>query len=70
MAVAAIANFVKICVERSSCNFVEERLPNMGVVPLNKNDIKIVTAESRSEPPHELKASSPTTDDHYLSLHS
>ncbi len=42
----------------------------MGVIPLHKNDIEILTAEPCSEPPHEFKTSSPTANDDYLSLHS
>jgi hypothetical protein len=70
MTVATIANFDKIRVERSSRNLMKERLPDMSVVPLHKNDVEILTAEPRSEPSHELKTSSPSANDHYLSLHS
>ncbi len=49
---------------------MEEGLADMGVVPLDKNDVEILTAESCSEPPHELKTSRPTANDHYLRLHS
>lgn len=70
MPVAAVANFVKICIECSRRNLMEERLPDMGVVPFHKNDIEILTAEPCSEPPHQLKTSRTTADDYYLSLHS
>jgi hypothetical protein len=70
MSVATIANFVKIRVERSRRHLMEERLPDMSVVPLHKNDIEILAAEPCSEPPHELQTSSPTANDHYLNLHS
>ena len=70
MPVAAIANFVKIRVERSSRNLMKKRFPDMSVVPLHKNDVEILAAEPCSEPPHELQTSSPTANDHYLNLHS
>ncbi len=70
MSVATIANFVKIRVERSSRNLMKERLPDMSVVPLHKNDVEILTAEPRSEPPHELQTSGPTANDNYLNFHS
>lgn len=70
MPVAAIANFVKIRVERSSRNLMKKRLPDMSVVPLHKNDVKILAAEPCSEPPHELQTPSATANDHYLNLHS
>ncbi|BCH16768.1 hypothetical protein MesoLjLa_36190 [Mesorhizobium sp. L-2-11] len=54
MPVAAIANLVKIGVERSSRNLMKKRLPDMGVVPLDKDDVEILTAEPRSEPSHKL----------------
>jgi hypothetical protein len=45
MPVTAIANFVKICIERSSRNLMEERLPDMGVVPLDENDVELLATE-------------------------
>ncbi len=45
MPVTAIANFVKICIERSSRNLMEERLLDMGVVPLDENDVELLATE-------------------------
>jgi hypothetical protein len=49
---------------------MEERLPDVGVVLLDKNDVEILAAEPCPKPPHERKTSSPTANDDYLSLHS
>lgn len=42
---------------------MEERLPDVGVVPLHKNNVEILAAEPCAEPANKLKTSSSTAND-------
>ena len=56
MAVVAIADFVEIGVERSGSDFVEQRLPDMGAVALDQDDVVMLAAVAGAEPADEFEA--------------
>ena len=50
MAVAAIADLVEIGVERTGRHFVQQRLPDMGAVLLDQDDVVLLAPELRAQP--------------------
>ena len=59
MAVAAVADFVEIGVERTGRDFVQQRLPDMGAVLFDQDDVVPLAAEARAEAPHQLETAAP-----------
>jgi hypothetical protein len=65
---AAIAHFIEVGVQRPCRDFVQERLPDMGAVSLDQDDVVLGTAISRAKMTDQLKASSAAPDDDDLGL--
>ena len=68
MAVAAVANLVKVGIERACCNLVQERLPNVGVVAFNEDDVKILAPIMGAELPDEFEPARAAANHHDLRL--
>jgi len=68
MAMAAIADLIQIGVERTRCDLVEQRLPDMRAVPVDQDDVVGAAAEPRTQPPRKLKPARAPANDHDLGL--
>ena len=66
VAVAAIADFVEIGVQRSRRHFVQQRLPDMGAVPFDQEDVKGIAPEMRAQPRRQFQATGAAAHHHDL----
>jgi hypothetical protein len=69
MSVTAIANLVQVSVERSGCDLMQERFPDMGLVPLDEDHVVSIPAQLGAKPPYELEPSGSASYNNDLSFH-
>jgi hypothetical protein len=69
MSVTAIANLVQVSVERSGCDLMQERFPDVGLVSLNEDHVVSIPAQLGTKPPYELEPSGSASYDNDLSFH-
>src|ERR1700761_5347113 len=55
MAMAAVADLVEVRIQRAGGDLMEQRLPDVGRVPLHQDDVVVFAAETSAETPHELQ---------------
>lgn len=65
---AAITNFIEICVQRPCRNFMEQRLPNMCAVLLDEDDVVPLAPEPLAQASNQLEAARPTANHYNLSF--
>src|SRR6185437_5730557 len=67
--VAAVADLVQIGVEGAGGDLVQQRLPDMGAVALDEDDVERLLAEPVAEPAHQLEPTGAAADDYDLGFH-
>ncbi len=67
-AVGAIADLVDIGIERACRHFVQQRLPDMGLVAVHQDDIMAPAPEALAELGRQLQPGRPAAHDHDLRL--
>ena len=65
---AAIADFIEIGIERAGGDFVEQRLPDMGGVAIDEDDVEIIARQMPAELGDKLQPAGAATDDDDLGL--
>jgi hypothetical protein len=54
MPVTAIADLIQVGVERSGCDFMQERFPDVGSILLDENHVVSIPAQLVAKPPYEF----------------
>jgi len=68
VAVTAVADLVEVGVERAGGDFVQQRLPDVGAVLLDQDDVVALAAEPRAEAADQLEPAGPAADHYDLRL--
>ena len=68
MAVAAIADFVEVGVERPGGDLVQQRLPDVGAVALDQDDVVPLATVARAELADEFEPAGAAADNYDLGL--
>jgi hypothetical protein len=69
MPVTAIADLIQVRIERSGCDLVQERFPDVGLASLDEDHVESLPTQLGTKPPHKLEAAGPTSDNNDLGLH-
>jgi len=69
VAVAAIAHFVEVRIQRSGGDLVQQRLPDMRAVAVDKDDVVMLAPIVRAQLGRQFQSRRSAADDHDLGLH-
>jgi hypothetical protein len=69
MPVTAIADLIQVGVERSGCDFMQERFPDVGSILLDENHVVSIPAQLVAKPSHEFEPAGSAAYDYDLGLH-